>query len=80
MTDMAKRLTFTRNGVDIVGGLDLRNGKASIGGWSTHEVWVTEFGGETMVENHIADLYCGSPINVADGYGFRIEDAQEEAA
>jgi len=25
-------------------------------------------------EHKIADIYCGTPINVAPGYGFRFED------
>jgi hypothetical protein len=27
-------------------------------------------------EHKIADLYCGDPINVAPGYGFRFEDTK----
>jgi hypothetical protein len=70
------KLTFTRNGNDITDGIDLRNGKSNPFGWSTYEVWLTEHGGETMVEYQIADLYCGEPINLADGFGYRIEKSE----
>lgn len=70
---MVERLWFTKNEKDIVAGIELRNGKANPFGWSTHEVWLTEPGGETMIEYKIADLYCGEPINCADGIGWRIE-------
>lgn len=73
---MPDKLYFTRNGADITEGIDLRNGKANPFGWSTYEVWLTELGGETMVEHKIADLYCGKPINLADGFGFRIEKSE----
>lgn len=66
-------LWFTKNGVDITEGLELRNGRSNPWGWSTHEVWVTELGGECEVEVKIADLYCGEPKNVIEGYGFRYE-------
>lgn len=77
---MAQRLWFTKDGQDIRDGLDLRNGRANPFGWSTYEVWVTEQGGECEVELHIGDLYCGEPINMIDGYGFRYEDAGDELA
>jgi hypothetical protein len=70
---MADRLFFTKNGADITDGIDLRNGKSNPFGWSTYEVWLTEPGGETMIEYKIADIYCGEPISLADGFGFRIE-------
>jgi hypothetical protein len=70
---MPDRLTFSKNGVDITEGVELRNGKALLGGWSTYEVWLTEYGGETLVEYRIADLYCGSPINLQPGFSFRID-------
>lgn len=75
-----KAIWFTKNGQDITEGVELRNGRAKIGGWSTHEVWLTEHGGETMVEYKIADLYCGEPINLADGFGFRIDEAPADIA
>ena len=59
---MTDKLIFTKNGVDILDGIDLRNGKANPFGWSTYEVWLTEHGGE--------------PINLAPGFGFRIEKGQ----
>ena len=70
---MTDKLWFTKDGKYIADGIELRNGKANGFGWSTHEVWLTEHGGETMIEHKIADLYCGSPINLAQGFGFRIE-------
>jgi hypothetical protein len=70
---MPDRLYFTKSGADITEGIELRNGKSNPFGWSTHEVWLTEPGGEAMIEYKIADLYCGEPINLADGIGFRIE-------
>jgi hypothetical protein len=48
---MPDRLTFTKDGKDILEGIELRNGKANPFGWSQHEVWLVEFGGETMVEH-----------------------------
>ena len=47
---MPDRLTFTKDGKDILEGIELRNGKANPFGWSQHEVWLVEFGGETMVQ------------------------------
>jgi hypothetical protein len=73
---MTDKLTFTKDGKDILEGIDLRNGKSNPFGWSTFEVWLTEHGGETMIEHKIADLYCGEPQNLADGYGFRIESGE----
>lgn len=70
---MGDRLWFTKNGKDITEGIELRDGKAMPGGWSSHEVWLVEHGGETMVEHQIGDLYCGEPMNMAEGFGFRIE-------
>lgn len=70
---MPDRLCFTKNGVDILEGIELRNGKSNPFGWSTHEVWLAEQGGEEWIDCHIADIYCGSPINLAEGYEFRIE-------
>ena len=70
---MPDRLTFTKDGKDILEGIELRNGKANSFGWSQHEVWLVEFGGETMVEHCIGGLDCGVPFGMADVYGFRIE-------
>jgi hypothetical protein len=70
---MPDRLWFTKDGKDILEGIELRNGKANPFGWSQHEVWLVEFGGETMVEHCIGGLDCGVPFGMADGYGFRIE-------
>lgn len=70
-----KQLWFTYEGRDLTEGVELRNGRATLGGWSTHEVWLTkpeQFPG-AVDEIKIADLYCGDPINLAEGYGFRIE-------
>lgn len=70
------KLFFTEGGNDIVEGIELRNGKANPHGWSTYEVWLTkpeQYPG-AINEEKIADLYCGEPINLKDGYGFRIED------
>jgi hypothetical protein len=72
---MMVKLWFTKDGRDITEGLELRDGRALPGGWNTHEVWVTELGGECEVDVHIADLYCGEPINVIDGYGFRKDES-----
>jgi hypothetical protein len=70
---MSDVLWFTKDGVDITEGVELRNGRAKPGGWSTHEVWVVEQGGECEIEVHIADLYCGEPVHVNQGYGFRYD-------
>jgi hypothetical protein len=70
---MPHKLIFIKDGKDINEGVDLRNGKANPFGWSQYEVWLTEHGGEAMIEHKIADLYCGEPINLAEGYSFRIE-------
>jgi hypothetical protein len=74
---MPNRLTFTKDGKDILEGIELRNGKANPFGWSQHEVWLVElggmFGGETMVEHHIGNLECGAPWDMAESYGFRID-------
>lgn len=73
-----QKLWFTKDGRDITEGINLRNSKANLGGWSTHEVWVEEFGGETMVEHKIGSIYCGQPIDMAEGYGFRIEECPDQ--
>ena len=75
---MSEKLYFTKNGVDILEGIELRNGKANPFGWSTYEVWLTEPGGEMLIEYQIACLYCGEPRDLAEGFGFRIE--REEKA
>lgn len=69
-----RAIIFTHFDHDILEDVELRNGRANGFGWSTHEVWVKEHGGECMVDVHIADLYCGEPINVIAGYGFRIAE------
>ncbi len=75
---MTDHLWFTKDGQDITEGIELRNGQAKLGGWSTYEVWLVEHGGETLVEYRIADIYCGEPINCVDGIGWRIEkDAKD---
>ena len=68
---MTTTLWFTKDGVDLTEGIELRNGRAKIGGWSTHEVWHNE--------TYIADLYCGNPIYLLPGYGFRYEEVEGEA-
>jgi hypothetical protein len=75
---MTDRLTFTKNGNDIVEGIELRNGKANPFGWSQHEVWLVEHGGETMIEHMIGGLECGVPFGMAEGYGFRIEKVEDK--
>ena len=70
---MPDRLYFTKNGADLIDGIELRNGKANGFGWSTHEVWLTERGGEEWLDHKIGDLYCGVPQNMAAGFGYRIE-------
>lgn len=77
---MSDRLWFTKNGQDITEGIELRNGKALPGGWNIHEVWLTEHGGEDMIDYKIGDLYCGTPTNLLDGFGFRIESDVKEPA
>jgi hypothetical protein len=73
LPDEPKRLWFTKGGHDITEGIVLRAGRALPGGWSSYQVWVVELGGECEIGVHIADLYCGKPINVAEGYGYRYE-------
>jgi hypothetical protein len=70
---MPDRLTFIKNGVDITEGIELRNGKGNPFGWSTYEVWLLEPCGEMLVEFKIAHLYCGSPVNLEEGFSFRID-------
>lgn len=76
---MQKRLWFTKDGVDIIEGIELRNGRALPGGWSQHEVWLVEPGGETMVEHRIGGLDCGEPFGMMPGYGHRIEEIDDKA-
>lgn len=76
-----KCLWFTKDGTDLAEGVELRNGKSNPFGWSTHEVWHSRdapYPG-AVDEEKIADLYCGEPINVAPGYGFRFEEAPDRA-
>lgn len=68
---MPSRLIFSKDGKDL--DIELRNGKVKLGGWSSYEVWLTEHGGEGMVEYKIADLYCGYVRNLAPGITYRIE-------
>jgi hypothetical protein len=70
---MPDRLTFTKNGVDITEGIELRNGRALPGGWSQHEVWLKEPAGEGEIEYQIAILECGAPSCLAEGFSFRID-------
>lgn len=73
-----KSCRFLKDGNDIIAGIELRNGKENPFGWSTHEVWhIEDAGAYVPAETHIADLYCGEPINFADGYSCRIEDIPE---
>jgi hypothetical protein len=65
---------FTKNGVDIVEGIELRNGRGLPGGWSSYEVWLKESAGEDVVEYMVATLHCGTPDNLAEGFSYRIED------
>jgi len=75
MDDCKKqKCTFMKNGIDIVEGIELRNGKVLPGGWSTYEVWLQEPAGEDVISYRIANIYCGTPINLVAGFSFRIED------
>ncbi len=69
-----RRIWFTKDGIDIINGIDLRNGKSNPWGWSTHEVWFTDNGYECPIDIKIGDLYCGEPQNMIEGFGFRFED------
>jgi hypothetical protein len=71
---MTDKLIFTKNGIDITEGIDLRNGKANPFGWSTYEIWLTERLEETLTEidRKIGDLYCGEPRNMVEGFNWRI--------
>jgi hypothetical protein len=71
------KLIFTKNGSDLTEGIEVRM-CIDVFGWTSHEVWLTERGGEEWLEHKIGELYCGDPINLADGYGFRFE--KEKAA
>ena len=70
---MTQCLWFTKNGEDILEGIELRNGRALPGGWSQHEVWLKEAAGEGEIEYQIAILECGEPCCLADGFSFRID-------
>lgn len=70
---MPDRLWFTKNGVDIVEGIELKNGKANPFGWSQHEVWLREQAGEDYVEYQIGGIDCGTPFGLIEGFGYRIE-------
>jgi hypothetical protein len=60
---MITACTFTEDGKDIIEGIELRNSKSNGFGWSMHEVWLIKDSGTfVQFEDHIADLYCGSPI------------------
>lgn len=77
MTETAAptRLWFTHNGRRLIGGVELRNGRANAFGWSAYEVWRVRpepYPG-AVDEEKIADLYCGRVINLKDGYGFEEE-------
>ncbi len=65
---------FSKNGVDITEGIELRNGRGLPGGWSSYEVWLKELAGEGEVEYQIAGIECGIPLNLAEGFSYRIED------
>ena len=74
---MPDKLYITKDGSDVVDdSISLENGKANLFGWSTYELWRTEHAGEDLIKVKIGYLYCGSPINLADGYGFRIEKSE----
>ena len=67
-------LIFTRNGQDILSGLEMRNGKANPFGYSTSEVWLKEEAGEVQV----GSLYCGEPQDLREGFGARIVTDEAE--
>ena len=74
---MTDKLIFMRAGRDIEEGIDLRNSRENPFGWSTHEVWLVDpevYPGAAN-ETKIADLYCGEPTNVTEGFSFRVERA-----
>ena len=72
---MADRLWFTEDGQDIIHGIELRNSRANGFGWETHEVWLVkpeQYPG-AVDERKIGDIYCGEPINMVPGFGWRME-------
>jgi len=71
---MTRRLWFTKGGVDLVEGIELRNGRANPWGWSVYEVWYTDPGYEVPVELCIGRLYCGEPQGLMEGFGYRVEE------
>ena len=77
---MVKALVFMRNDEDIVDGIDLRNGKGNGFGWSIYQVWyVKNVGAFVPFEEHIADLYCGEPTILKEGYTYRFDEVLENA-
>lgn len=69
-----QRLIFSKHGVDITEGIELRNGRGLPGGWSQYEVWLKEPAGEGEVEYQIGGIECGAPFGLVEGFSYRIED------
>lgn len=71
-------VTFTKNGIDITDGIELRNGKSNPFGWSQYEVWLREQAGEDWIEYQIGGIECGTPFGMIEGFGFRTAPATPE--
>jgi hypothetical protein len=71
-------LIFTKNGIDITEGIELRNGKSNPFGWSQHEIWIREQGGEVWIEYKIGMLDSGAVSNMIEGFGYRVRPATPE--
>lgn len=76
---MKQRLrVFTADGTEISDDIKLRDGRASIGGWSQYKIFhVYEING-LPVEDFVGWLESGCPCDFKEGYRYELEELPDD--